>query len=126
MNELTSEWIAKAEGDFEAAELLLRGAEHPLPDASCFHSQQCAEKYLKAFLQEDQVRFEHTHDLIALLNLCLTVDGDLESLRKDLDQLGNFAVAVRYPGLATTFEIAKQALAATLRIRNFLREKLSL
>jgi HEPN domain-containing protein len=124
MNELTSEWIAKAEGDFEAAELLLRGGEHPLPDAACFHSQQCAEKYLKAFLQEHQVRFERTHDLIALLNLCLKIDLGFEILRKDLEKLENFAVGVRYPGLAATFLLAEQALLVTGRVRTWVRERL--
>jgi HEPN domain-containing protein len=91
MNELTAEWVAKAEDDLAAAGLLLRGGEHPLPDLSCFHSQQCAEKYLKAFLQEQRVRFERTHDLVALLNLCSTVDDELETLREDVNRLGNFA-----------------------------------
>lgn len=124
MNELTAEWVAKAEDDLSAAGLLLRGGEHPLPDASCFHSQQCAEKYLKAFLQEHQFRFERTHELITLLNLCLPIDGDFESLNKDLGELSDFAVAVRYPGLAATSEIAEQALSAATRVRAFVREKL--
>lgn len=124
MNELTAEWVAKAEDDFAAAGLLLRGGEHPLPDLSCFHSQQCAEKYLKAFLQEYRVRFERTHDLVTLLNLCSSVTGDLETLRDDINRLGNFAVAIRYPGLTATLEIAEQSLSTTKRVRDFVRLKL--
>jgi HEPN domain-containing protein len=52
MNELTAEWGAKAEGDFATAGRELRARKRPNYDAACFHAQQTAEKYLKAFLQE--------------------------------------------------------------------------
>jgi len=52
MNELTREWIDKAELDFTSADLLLHAGETPLSDPACFHCQQCAEKYLKGYLQE--------------------------------------------------------------------------
>ena len=55
MNEVTREWVDKAESDFDTADLTLHGREAPIIDAVCFHSQQCAEKYLKAFLQEHRV-----------------------------------------------------------------------
>jgi len=63
MNELTSEWVEKADNDFHSANLLLTAGEFPIPDSACFHCQQCAEKYLKAYLQERMVRFERTHSL---------------------------------------------------------------
>lgn len=44
MNEVTSEWVAKAEEDFHSADALLRAVDVPLAGTSCFHSQQCAEK----------------------------------------------------------------------------------
>lgn len=46
MNELTKEWVDKAEADFYSADLLLHAGEYPLPEPACFHCQQCAEKYL--------------------------------------------------------------------------------
>jgi len=51
MKRLTAEWVRKAETDFLAA-AALADASPPLHDAVCFHCQQCAEKYLKALLQE--------------------------------------------------------------------------
>ena len=51
MKRLTREWVRKAEADYRAAELLDRGSD-PLHDQACFHCQQCAEKYLKALLEE--------------------------------------------------------------------------
>jgi len=43
-------WIKKAENDLVAAEHLLTARPHTPYDTICFHAQQCAEKYLKAFL----------------------------------------------------------------------------
>ena len=44
----TQGWVAKAEGDYAVAVREL-GTAAPVFDAVCFHAQQCAEKYLKAF-----------------------------------------------------------------------------
>lgn len=52
MNVLTLEWIAKAEGDYASAGREYRARRNPNYDAACFHAQQVAEKYLKAWLQE--------------------------------------------------------------------------
>ena len=67
MKPLTSEWVEKAEGDFATASREIRVRKSPNYDAVCFHTQQCAEKYLKAFLQEAEIPFGKTHHLIALL-----------------------------------------------------------
>ena len=55
MNPLTREWIEKAEGDFATAGRELRARKNPNYEAACFHAQQCAEKYLKAILQEQSI-----------------------------------------------------------------------
>lgn len=52
MKPTTAEWATKAEGDFATAGRELRARKTPNYDAVCFHGQQCAEKYLKAVLQE--------------------------------------------------------------------------
>jgi HEPN domain-containing protein len=46
---LTRQWVDKAAQDLRAAESLL-SVDPPLLYPSCFHSQQAAEKYLKAVL----------------------------------------------------------------------------
>jgi len=48
--DLVKLWIRKAENDLVAAEHLLTVRPHTPYDTICFHAQQCAEKYLKAFL----------------------------------------------------------------------------
>lgn len=42
--EFTREWIGKAEADFKAASLLLKGGDDYLFQTA-FHAQQSAEKY---------------------------------------------------------------------------------
>jgi len=51
MNPLTLEWVDKAEGDLITARREYRARKSPNYDAVCFHAQQAAEKYLKAYLQ---------------------------------------------------------------------------
>jgi HEPN domain-containing protein len=48
MKASTLEWIEKAEGDWDMAQRAYRARKRPNYDAACFHTQQCAEKYLKA------------------------------------------------------------------------------
>ena len=124
MNELTSEWVAKAEGDYATAERELRVRDRPNYDAVCFHAQQTAEKYLKAFLQERGVAFPKTHNLIELLELCLPLDNMLESLRLDLIRLGRYAVNYRYPGETAVKREAQTAFEAVTTIRAYVQTKL--
>lgn len=62
-------WITYAEEDYKAAKTLM-DLKKPLLGAACFHSQQCAEKYLKALLILKDVDFPKTHDLPTLNTLC--------------------------------------------------------
>ncbi|MBL7161812.1 MAG: HEPN domain-containing protein [Anaerolineales bacterium] len=98
----------------------------PITDVACFHSQQCAEKYLKAFLQEQRIRFTRTHALFLLLDQCKSVNTEFESIRKYLERLDNYAVATRYPGAKITNEMAQSAISAATRVRTFVRDKLNL
>jgi HEPN domain-containing protein len=69
MNPLTLEWVNKAEGDTITARRELRVRISPNYDATCFHAQQTAEKYLKAFLQENAANIPKTHQLVDLLGM---------------------------------------------------------
>jgi HEPN domain-containing protein len=116
MNKYTHEWVAKAEEDFSVAVGLLR--RHKVPsDTICFHCQQAAEKYLKAVLQEQNIRFGKTHDLEGLLKSGATQTASLALLANDVQLLSDYAVKYRYPGSNATTGQAKDALAALRRIR---------
>src|SRR4030042_4844093 len=66
--EFTREWIRKAESDFKTAAHLSESSPD-LAEGTSFHSQQAAEKYLKAFLVWHQIEFQKTHDIETLLKL---------------------------------------------------------
>lgn len=126
MHILTQEWIDKAEGDFHTASREVRVREAPNYDAVCFHCQQCAEKYLKAYLQQQGQRFPRIHSLIELLELCLPCDGTLELQRDTLKVLTKYAVEFRYPGELATKEESLTAVKAMQAVRAFVRQKLGL
>lgn len=60
------EWIAKAEGDREALDILLNRNTPGLRDGVVFHAQQCVEKLLKARLIQLGQPVDKIHDLAAL------------------------------------------------------------
>ncbi len=123
MNDLTIEWIAKAEGDFASAGREYRARRNPNYDAACFHAQQVAEKSLKAWLQEQGVVFPRTHSLIVLLELCLSLNTSFEFLRDALILLERYAVQYRYPGETADKSDARLAFQASRAVRAFMRDK---
>ena len=126
MREIAKEWVFKAEGDYHSAEALLYEIEIPEIDTACFHCQQCAEKYVKAFLVEHDVDFPRHHDLVRLLVLCLGIDRSFETIRDDLRRLENYGVIIRYPGLTVPLEMAHEAFENAGQVRKFVRKKLKI
>jgi len=124
MKPLTAEWVQKAEDDFIVAQKMLRARKQPVYDAVCFHAQQCAEKYLKAYLQEHNRDIPKIHKLLDLLKLCKEEDSSLEILLSDLKELERFAINVRYPGTSADKDEAKISLKAAQTVREFLRQRL--
>jgi HEPN domain-containing protein len=126
MNEVTEEWISKADNHFYSADLLLHSGNMPLSDTGSFHCQQCAEKYLKAFLRDHLIRFEGAHGLADLLTLCVPLDEDFGKITNDLNSLEEFSIDIIYPGAIVSVELAEEAFKATKRIRKFVRRKLNI
>lgn len=124
MNALAAEWVQKAEGDFNTARRELQARRGPNYDAVCFHGQQCAEKYLKAFLVSQDVDPPRTHNLVALLGFCVSKDGSFELIRPSLELLHTYAVDVRYPGEFSTKAEARDAFQAARNVQEFTRGKL--
>jgi HEPN domain-containing protein len=92
----------------------------------CFHSQQAAEKYIKALLQERGVPFPKTHDLDTLVGLLSPHDAVLDPLRRRLDSLTSFAVEYRYPMSRATTKQMRAALRTAEAVRTAARERLGL
>ncbi len=126
MKPITQEWIDKAEGDYVVARREVRARKSPNYDASCFHAQQCAEKYLKARLQEAGISFGRTHDLVNLLSLAVAVEPTWSAMRYDLIVLTNFAVDYRYPGAAVTKTEAQDVVRRCKDVRFAIRSSFGL
>jgi HEPN domain-containing protein len=110
-------WLEKAGRDLRMAQLAIE-AESPMPDQACFHSQQCAEKVLKALLVAADLPVPRTHNL---LHLAAQLRVSVPSLRVDdgsLAHLTSFGVSPRYPSWLAeeTLEEAEEALCLARRI----------
>jgi HEPN domain-containing protein len=117
MKKITQEWIKKAEGDWEDALSRYRARKNPNYDSTCFHSQQCAEKYLKGMLEEAGIAFPKTHNLIFLLTLLSAHDPTWNAWLPQATALNGYAVDFRYPGMSATKAEAKQAIKDCREIR---------
>jgi len=114
-------WAAYAEEDYATAQSALR-ARKPRLITACFHSQQCAEKYLKALLLTRIGDFPKTHDLIHLNELCRANGILTEFSEAMLGELSLHAVASRYPGEEPTLEEARRSLEIAKIVRRFARK----
>jgi len=126
MKPITLEWIDKAEGDWTSAQREYRARQRPNYDAACFHAQQCAEKYLKARLEEAGIAFGRTHNLTSLLTLALAVEPTWTMLQPHLTALNIYAVVLRYPGSFATKSNAANALKAGQEVRRIVRQSFDL
>ena len=126
MNAVQNEWVEKADEDYRVALRELRVRRNPAFNAVCFHAQQCAEKYLKAILQQRGKPFFKTHDLDLLLTDCLEWFPLWEAMRSDLKRLARYAVLFRYPGESADKQEAQRAVLAMRRCRQDVRIALGL
>ena len=118
--ELTKEWIKKAENDLRSAEHLIT-MENPPTDTICFHSEQCAEKYLKGFLTIKGIEFEKSHDLDYLLDECKRENSEFEELRDIAEDLTPYAVETRYPDdfIEISVNEAGESIEKAKKVKNF-------
>lgn len=127
MKEETKLWFDKAEMDFKVAGFLLEKNEN-LYSIICFHCQQASEKYLKAFLVDNEIEFIRTHDLVLLLEkYIIPLEPEFEQFLLIGANLTEFAITTRYPGEIDDFDftIAQKALNDTVLIRAFVQSRLS-
>jgi HEPN domain-containing protein len=126
MKPVVREWVDKAEADLVSAQREFRARKSPNYDDACFHAQQCAEKHMKALLQQRGIKFAKTHNLVDLLEMILPADATWELLRPALLRLNLFSVAYRYPGRSADKPVAREALELSKLVRAKAREALRL
>ncbi len=93
----TRAWLTKALMDLRAADHLLQ-AHPPLRGSAVFHSQQAAEKALKAFLAWHDEPFRRTHNLEELGQQAAALDATLQPVVYRAGWLTEYAWKFRYPG----------------------------
>ena len=93
-------------------------ADPPFVEDIAFHSQQAAEKSLKAFLSWHCLPFRKTHNLVELGEACGQIDQGLEALLRRAAPLTGYAWKFRYPGdpEEATTEEAAEALATAREV----------
>lgn len=119
-------WLAKVSADLRAAEHDL-AADPPLLEDSLFHSQQAAEKTLKAFLTSCNTSFRKTHDLNELGLQCAQVEASLEPLCRRVARLTTYAWIFRYPGQPgePTLDEARSALNLARELLRNIQDRLA-
>ncbi len=120
-------WLTYAQEDWRAAKVLLK-TEKDLTKQICYHSQQTAEKALKASLIFLQIEFPFTHNLDTLRNR-LPKEWKCVQDYPELSTLTDWAVDGRYPGGAKepsekeSKEAFRQASGILASIRKDLAER---
>lgn len=120
------EWLAKADEDFLFAEANLREGSEFYAQL-CFHFQQAAEKYLKAYIIGHNLPFDRVHDLVHLLKTCSSHAPGFAELKEECILLNTAYIETRYPvhwPTAYTKEAAEEAHRAAEKIARMVREEL--
>lgn len=116
-------WLFKANHDLKSSKILIQN-EDPLPDIAIYHTQQCGEKALKAFLAYNRQTLSKTHNLKTLLEECIDIAPMFNHIFEDCIFLNPFATLYRYPegDLMPTVEEVKKAIIAAEKILTFVTD----
>jgi len=123
--EISKQWIAKAKNDLLNADNNLQADEIPF-DTVCFHCQQAAEKFLKAYLVAKGQPYPISHDLLLILEKLLSFEPEAERLRDDLAILMPYSVEIRYPDdwFMPSAEDAREARESAEQVMRWLQKTL--
>jgi HEPN domain-containing protein len=111
-------WVSYAEGDLSTAQVGLSLTTDIPYQIIAFHAQQCAEKYLKAYLVYHEVDFPYTHNISLLLELCAKKGAWALQLEK-AEKLSVYASTLRYPSdeIVITKNDAIEAVEIAIRVK---------
>jgi len=109
MKEETKEWLDKAKEDMDIAEICYSKNKF---GGVAFHSQQAAEKALKALQLEKLNKFDKVHDLVKLGESV----GAPRNIIKNCDSLNPLYIETRYP------ISAKYSKSSSLKFKKYAKE----
>jgi HEPN domain-containing protein len=108
MLDLAKEWLRYAKSDLNTAKHMFNDVNPKETEISCYHTQQCAEKSLKAYLIIKEIDPPHIHDLVELNKICKSHEPDFSTLQQYCIFLNPYGTHIRYPNeLAIDDSIAK-------------------
>ncbi|MBI3559436.1 HEPN domain-containing protein [Candidatus Gottesmanbacteria bacterium] len=99
---IVSDWLNLADEDFGFATSNLTDPETNYFSFICFHFQQAAEKYLKAYIVAKKLRFEKIHDLEVLRKICAKDNKLFKEIKEECIFLTDFYIEARYPAIWPT------------------------
>jgi len=95
--DLAREWLLYAKSDLNTAKHMFNDVNPKESEISCYHTQQCAEKSLKAYLIVKGIDPPHIHDLVELNKLCTVHETSFLTVQQYCIFLNPYGVHVRYP-----------------------------
>ncbi len=113
-------WIAKADEDIDTVDLCL-SAGGRLANVAAFHTQQAAEKLLKALIAMAGIEPPRVHDLAELTDLAGKAKSDVRTLAEKIETITSWAVLTRYPSHGDTPPPTTGEIADALRLVKQLR-----
>ena len=114
------EWVSYADEDLLLAKHGLALAEKCPYRLVAYHAQQCAEKYLKAYLIFCGIDFPYTHDISELLELCGYTGANWVDVLQEAEELTLYATATRYPRVSD--KVSKEEAYNSINIADRLRQ----
>ena len=119
------EWLLKAEHDLLSAQAL-SAEKHNLYDTAVYHTQQAAEKALKAFLVAHNKEIPKTHNVRLLLTQCCLIQDNLELLAQNVITVAPYDTLYRYPAdsLSPSLQQTQAAIISASEILKTIKELL--
>ncbi|MDI6736310.1 MAG: HEPN domain-containing protein [bacterium] len=113
------QWLSCADDDLHLAQHGLKLKSSCPYRLIAYHSQQCVEKYLKAYLVFRGIDFPYTHNISLLLELCEEQVSWVEKI-PEAEELSRYAITTRYPGIDK--QVTKEEAYHSINIATHVRE----
>jgi len=118
--DLAKEWLRYAKSDLNTAKHMFLDVNPKEIEISCYHTHQCAEKSLKAYLIAKEIDHPYIHDLVELVRICIDLEASFSTIQPFCASLNPYGVQVRYPNeLAVDDNITGQAINYAEKIFEF-------
>jgi len=123
----TDKWLMLATEEFNYAVGDLSDSSLSSFSQTCYHFQQAAEKYLKAFILANNLSFRKIHNLVELAKLCASTSPDFKNIIDEAALLNPYYTDTRYPvhwPMIFMREDADKAKNAAEKIKKLVEEKI--